>query len=61
MYRANLDNVKSVGMRVPTDDDGNFDLARQRELAERYKVVERLKGQVVESINNVTTLRLVLA
>lgn len=61
VYRANLDNVKSVGMRVPTDDDGNFDLARQRELAERYKVVERLKGQVVESINNVTTLRLVLA
>jgi hypothetical protein len=61
VYRANLDNVKNVGMRVPTDDDGNFDLDRQRELAERYKVVETLKEQVIESISAVTTLRLVLA
>lgn len=60
VYRANLDNVKSVGMRVPTDDNGNFDLDRQRGLAERYKVVETLKDQVVESIGAVTTLRLVL-
>ena len=42
VYRAYLENVKSVGMRVPTDASGNFDLGRQRILAERYKAIETL-------------------
>jgi hypothetical protein len=61
VYRANLENVKSIGMRIPTDSGGNFDLGRQRELAERYKTVEALKEKVIDSINAVTARRLVLA
>lgn len=61
VYRANLENIKGVTVRVPTDGDGHFDLARQRRLAERYRTIEDLQRGVLESLDLVVSPRLVLA
>lgn len=61
VYRANLENIKGVTLRVPVGDGGHFDLARQRTLAERYRAVEGLQRGVLESLEIVVSPRLVLA
>jgi len=42
--RASLENMKKVTVNIPIDEKGEFDSKTQREVADRYKEIEKLKN-----------------
>ena len=41
---------------IPVKSDGTFDLEKQKELAAKYEQIENVKKELVEKINNLTSI-----
>jgi hypothetical protein len=53
VYRANLKNVRDVVVRVPTNIGGEPDISRQKQLAQSYSRIEKLRFGVKASIESI--------
>jgi hypothetical protein len=59
VYRANLSNVgSSIELPVPLDADGQFSLARQRDIARRHGEIDALRTTAVNVLGGVAEARL---
>jgi hypothetical protein len=54
-HKANRHNLASVGIDIPTDGNGNFNLPAQREIAETYATIEQYKREILEKLNSLIT------
>ncbi|MDR3165558.1 MAG: N-6 DNA methylase [Synergistaceae bacterium] len=54
-YKANRYNLASVGIDIPMDGDGNFNLPAQREIAKTYAIIEQYKREILEKLNSLIT------
>lgn len=62
VLRASLSNVREyVSVRIPLTDEGEFDLGRQRELAQSYSDASTAREQTVEVLERVLEARLGLS
>ncbi len=43
-YRASKDNIRNLNISIPVDNDGNFDIQKQNEIAMRYNIVDNIKS-----------------
>lgn len=41
---------------IPVKSDGTFDLEKQKELAAKYEQIETIKSELIERINNLTSI-----
>lgn len=41
---------------IPVKSDGTFDLEKQKELAAKYEQIEIIKRELIERINNLTSI-----
>lgn len=44
--RANLKNMGTIEIRIPIKENWEFDLAKQKEIAEKYEKLEKIKNRV---------------
>lgn len=60
-YRASLANMKEiVSVDVPVDDDGEFDVNAQKEIADRYEKFEKLKESLVEQLQSLSSTQIMI-
>jgi type I restriction-modification system DNA methylase subunit len=43
-------------IKIPIDSNGEFDLAAQEEIAEKYKKIEQIKKNISEELNNIANI-----
>lgn len=55
-FRASLTNMRSFTVSVPVDEDGEFDLVAQKELAVHYKSLDELRRNLIEAKSEVDEL-----
>lgn len=48
--KAGKNALKEVEINIPVDDNGNYDLGKQKELAQKYEVLEQRKKQLLRKI-----------
>jgi hypothetical protein len=58
--RASLNNMKDVGIPMPLNKDGDFDLDAQREFAKICKAVDQLKREVSDRLNALITQKVAM-
>ena len=54
--RVTVDMIRNIEVKLPVDSEGNFDLRRQKYIAEQYKKIEDIKSNVkfeLEKIGNI--------
>jgi hypothetical protein len=56
--RASLKNMSGVKVRIPTDENGEFDLDTQMELAKYYGTVRELKLKVSDYVKRLNDVRI---
>jgi len=49
--RASLTNMKKVSMKIPVNEKGIFDYNKQKEIAERYIYVEKIKEKIADEMD----------
>ncbi len=54
-YRASLQNIKMVGIEIPINKKGEFDIDAQGELIKRYKEIDNSKQKLLNLLDIVTT------
>lgn len=59
VFRANLNNVSQVTVRVPVDAAGHFDVERQRALTARHRNIRSLREGAVAALSSVTNVSFV--
>ena len=60
-YRASLANMKEVYISVPVKEDGNYDVKRQRELAQKYQLCMKVKSELLHTIKELSDKRINIA
>lgn len=57
-YRANLENMQSmVKVRIPTDENGNLDLAAQERIAAKYDRVQSAQNQLIQQLQALSGMK----
>lgn len=56
-YRANLENVAKVAVEIPVDEDEQFDLQGQREIAAAYGEIRDAKDQATSLLRQIAEAR----
>ena len=59
-YRANLDNVRQLMVRVPITEEGELDIELQRAIAEQYREIEQRKTRARELLRQVEEAQVTL-
>ncbi|EOH4414893.1 restriction endonuclease subunit S [Campylobacter coli] len=56
--KLNSTMIKNLNIQIPipTKPNGDFDLAKQIEIADKYKQVDEIKYQLIEKIKNITSV-----
>lgn len=54
VFRAKLEHIVDVEVPIPVTSDGQFDLDRQRQLAEKYRQMERISDELLTRIQQLT-------
>lgn len=49
--RASLTNMKKVSVKIPVKEKGIFDYTKQKEIAERYLYVEKIKEKIADEMD----------
>jgi len=51
-------HIEKISIKIPVDENGEFDLEKQKEVAGKYKLIEQVKNEVRNELNKVigTTL-----
>ncbi len=55
-YKPTIERTKHLQIRIPVTKDGDFDLKKQKELAEKYRKIEEIKKNIkaeLEKIENI--------
>lgn len=40
-------------VKIPVDDEGNYDIKKQREIANKYEIIEEIKGKLKEDYRKI--------
>ena len=56
--RASLSNMKKIEISIPVDENGDFSLSAQKELADKHQLVELYKTQLQEKLNALISQRI---
>lgn len=54
VFRANLSNIKELAVSVPVDGNGYPDIARQQELARRYRRLDAIRDEIIQKVSPIT-------
>lgn len=54
VFRSNLSNIARLTVPVPVDATGAPDLAKQRQLAQQYAKIDRIREEVVTRVSTIT-------
>lgn len=59
VFRANLENVRGqITVKIPIDNNGQFSIPRQKEIAKRYRELNGLKKKTALMLNSLCSVRL---
>lgn len=59
VYRSKLAHIKEVvEVQIPIDEEGNFDLQRQKQIAAQYRRVEKVRENLLQRIEYINNLEL---
>ena len=58
--RVTVKIIKEVPIEIPIDENGNFDLQKQREIAEKYMQIEKIKSKLISHLDDILKSKVVL-
>jgi hypothetical protein len=56
--RITVNIIKDVRVSIPVDKNGEFDLNRQKEVAEKYKKIEEIKTKLKEEMKILSEVKI---
>ncbi len=54
--RITVNIIKKVMIQIPIDNNGNFDIDKQKQIAEKYQKIERIKQAISIELNQIETV-----
>lgn len=58
--KVGTNQIKDIFVKVPVDKDGNFDISRQKEIAQKYEKVEELKKELTKKLDMLANYKISL-
>ena len=49
--RLKKNHILKIGIKIPTDKNGEFDLQKQKEIAEKYKLIEQIRKELKKELD----------
>lgn len=49
--KASLYRIKNIEFEIPVDDNGNYDIEKQKEIVKKYEIVEEKKKELKEKLD----------
>lgn len=49
--KASLYRIKNIKFEIPVDDNGNYDIEKQKEIVKKYEIVEEKKKELKEKLD----------
>ncbi|MCE8163973.1 MAG: restriction endonuclease subunit S [Candidatus Moeniiplasma glomeromycotorum] len=56
--KAGKDKIKNMKIKIPITHEGNFDLAKQKEIAEKYKQIEEIKKNIKTELEKIENIKI---
>jgi type I restriction enzyme M protein len=56
--RSSLKNMKLVSVEIPFDENGNIDIEKQKEIAEKYSKIEQIKKSISAEFDKITNIEI---
>lgn len=57
-HKATLVNIDKIDIKIPIDDNGNFDLEKQIEIANKSRMIKDLKEELKPQFEKITTAKI---
>ena len=54
--RLGKDVIKKIKIKIPIDNNGNYDLIKQEEIAEKYLKIEEIKKNIISELNIINNI-----
>ncbi|CAG8639089.1 10290_t:CDS:2, partial [Paraglomus occultum] len=54
--RLTVDVIKEIKMKVPANEKGEYDLKKQQEIIEKYKIIKEIQNEVEKSRKEISKL-----
>ena len=54
-HKATLVNIDKIEIKIPIDNNGNFDLEKQIEIANKSRMIKELKEELKQQFEKITT------
>ena len=51
--------VKNIVIKIPTNSAGEFDLQAQKEITEKYKLIEKIKTSISFELDKISEIEIV--
>jgi len=55
--KAGKDRIKNIEIKIPTGSQGGFDLSKQKEIAEKYKQIEKIKESIKKELEKIESIK----
>lgn len=55
--KAGKDRIKDIKIKIPINSQGNFDLIKQGEIAEKYKQIEKIKKKMIKKLEIIESMK----
>ena len=55
--KASKGKIKDIEIKIPITPQGKFDLAKQKEIAEKYKQIEEIKERIIKELEKIENIK----